>query len=114
VGSKLLLSIFGILYLLVLGDCVSTYFCLTVEAPGYSIYEANPLSEAVFSAVGMMEGLALMAGLKALGLVVLYKMAMNNTHTYLLIAIGMACAALITLLVNVNNWYILYVVTQSP
>lgn len=111
-ASKLLLSIFGVLYLLVLGDCVSTYLCLTTPSPNHNISEANPVSAWTFSLIGLVPGLTLMAAGKAIGLVILYRLAMSKAHTYWLIAGGMSVALFITLYANLNNWYILYVITS--
>ena len=111
-ASKLLLSIFGALTLLILGDDISTYLCLTAAAPDYVVSEANPLSAWMFGLIGIIPALALQGVVKGAGMAILYKMAtLWSPRTYKLIAYGMGFAVVVTLGANLNNWYVLYVIT---
>jgi len=112
-ANKLLLAIFGVLALLILGDDVSTYLCLTTPSENYNTTEANPLSAWMFGLMGIIPALTLQGVVKGGGMVVLYKMGtLWNPRTYKLIAWGMGGAVLVTLLANLNNWYTLYIITR--
>ena len=110
-ASKFLLAIFGVLTLLILGDDVSTYLCLTVPSPHHNVSEMNPVSAWMFGLLGIIPALALQGAVKGVGMVVLYRLAMRKPHTYKLIAWGMGIALIPSLFANVNNWRILYVIT---
>jgi len=66
----------------------------------------------MFNLMGMIPAFALQGTLKGIGMVILYRLAMRRPHTYKLVAWGMSGAAVVTLLVNLNNWRIVYVITQ--
>ena len=104
--NKLLLSIFGVLYLLVIGDCVSTYLCLTTVNEGYSAWEGNPASAWIFQQLGLIPGLGAMLVAKALGILILNALSKRSRSSYVFILVGMLGAVLITGYVNYNNWYV--------
>jgi len=105
-ANKLLLSIFGILYLLVIGDCVSTYLCLTTFNDGYTAWEGNLVSAWLFQQLGLIPGLGAMLVAKALGIVILNVLSKRSRSNYVVVLVGMIGAVLITGYVNYNNWYV--------
>ncbi len=106
--NKFLLSVFILLYLLIVGDCVSTYFCLTASTSAYRVWEGNPVTNWLFQWVGLVPGLVLLAVAKAVGLFYLFAVAKTGRVYYLLILIGMLGATLIAGYVNYNNWSVYY------
>jgi hypothetical protein len=107
-ANKLLLSIFGLLYLLVIGDCVSTYLCLTTVSDSYAAWESNPISAWIFQQLGLIPGLVAMLVVKGFGVLILNVMSKKNKSNYIVILVGMLGAVLITGYVNYNNWGVYY------
>ena len=112
-GNKLLLSSLFLLLFLGLGDCVSTYLCLSVSSPDYYVSEVNPLSAWAFDLVGIVPGLVILSAPKIAGLAVLYKLAMSRGNTYWPITGGLILSVVLVFVANINNWYILHVLTQK-
>ncbi len=104
--SKLLLPIFCVVLLLIVGDCVSTYYCLTTPSPGIRVWEANPLAEWLFQKVGLVPGLALHVVVKGILLVLLYRLTERSKVSRRIILGGMTGAALLMGYVNYSNWSI--------
>lgn len=107
-ASNFLLVLFSLLYLLIIGDCVSTYLCLTTISDTYRVWEGNLISAWLFELVGLVPGLVLFALVKAVGLVWLYRLAMKSERRYIWIVSMMSVAFCITAYANFNNWRILH------
>lgn len=93
-------------FLLVIGDCVSTYLCLSTVSEQYRVYEANLLSDLVFGWVGMVPGLVIMGIGKALGLVFLCLVYARRPKRRAVVILGLLFLVLMTAYVNANNWSI--------
>lgn len=89
-----------------LGDCVSTYLCLTASSAHYSVGEANPFSAWLFAQVGLVQGLVLSTMGKTCISVWLYRAILRLPELRVLATLGMAFAVSSTLWANLNNWYI--------
>lgn len=107
-GNRLLLSVFVLLMFLVVGDCVSTYYCLTTATDTYQVREGNVVVGWLLQQVGLVEGLTLLAAAKATGLVYLFVAAKVNRAHYLTILVGTLGATLITGYINYSNWSVYY------
>jgi hypothetical protein len=107
--SKALLAILYVVFVLIVGDCVSTYLCLTTPVPeSISVWEANPLSEWMFQHWGIVSGLVIFLLTKVIGLIIIWKWAHTSPGHMLLFLILMSGAVLVTAYVNYNNFYIYY------
>ena len=107
--SRTLLVILCVVFALVVGDCVSTYLCLTAPVlEEIEVWEANPLSEWLFQTIGLVPGLLAFVAVKAAGLVIIYHWGKRSPGECLLWSVMMVGAALITAYVNYNNFYIYY------
>ena len=107
--SKALLAILCVLFVLIVGDCVSTYLCLTTPVPeGLSVWEANPISEWMFQRWGIVSGLTIFVLSKGIALIIVWKWAHTSPGHMLLFLVMMSGATLITAYVNYNNFYIYY------
>lgn len=105
--SKALLAILCVLFVLIVGDCVSTYLCLTTPPPeGTSVWEANPISVWMFQRWGIMSGLVIFALVKAICLIIIWKWAHTSPGHMLLFLTLMSGSVLVTAYVNYNNFYI--------
>lgn len=102
--NSLLLELFLVLFLLIAGDCVSTYLCLTTFSERYLAWEANPVTAWLFAAIGLLPGLSLMLVGKSLMFIPLYKLAQLSRGLYRFILLGTLLAVLLTAWVNYNNW----------
>jgi hypothetical protein len=94
------------LFLLIVGDCVSTYFCLTTASDEYQVWEFNPISDWMFQAWGLIPGLLVFVLVKGLGLIYLYKRASVSILRHKIVCVFIVGAILITGYVNYNNWSI--------
>ena len=101
------------LFVLIVGDCVSTYLCLTTPPPeGTSVWEANPISVWMFQRWGIVSGLVIFALAKAIGLIILWKWAHTSPGHMLLFLILLGGAIPVTAHVNYNNFYIYYLMVN--
>ncbi len=107
--SKALFAVLCVLFVFILGDCVSTYLCLTTPPPeGIAVWEANPVSEWMFQHLGIVSGLAIFVLAKGIALIIVWKWAHVSPGHMLLFLILMSGAILVTAYVNYNNFYIYY------
>ena len=107
-NNKLLLFALSLLLLLVLGDNLSTYLCLTSPARGHIVSEVNPISAWMFGYLGLVPSIAIQMVLKVVGVVFLYWWARTRADTCRRITVGVSIASLMALVANVNNWWIYY------
>jgi uncharacterized protein YacL len=110
--SKALFAILCVLFVLILGDCVSTYLCLTTPSPEYNVWEANPVSEWLFQAIGLVPGLVIFALAKAIALLIVWKWAHVSPGHMLLFLILMGGSIPVTAYVNYNNFHIYYLLVN--
>ena len=111
--NKLLLVISVLLYLLIIGDCISTYYCLTTPTLTYEVREGNPATAWLFQQVGLVTGLWLLLVVKAVGLVYLSAISKHCRVRYWTVLVGMVGAILVTGYVNYNNWSVYYHILHS-
>lgn len=104
--SKPLVDVMLLLFLLIIGDNVSTYLCLTTSTETYKVWEANPISAWLFQSVGMVNGMILQLITKGIALVWLYHYSTKSMMHYRLVWFMMLGAVLITGYVNYSNWSI--------
>lgn len=109
---QFLLGLIFFYLFLVIGDCVSTYLCLTTPTDEYNVGEANLLSAWLFAQVGLVQGLALSTMIKATLSVWLYRIVQSRPHLLTFSTLGMAFAVSSTLWANLNNWYIWSVISS--
>jgi hypothetical protein len=93
-----------LILLLVLGDSISTYLCLT-QVPGGQ--EVNPLVIPVINWLGIGPAMWLSGLARTAGALWLYQMADTGELRKSIILIGFTFAIAMTLAANVNNWTIL-------
>lgn len=106
VRPRFLLGLIFFYFVLNLGDCVSTYLCLTALHESYNVGEANPLSAWLFAQVGLVHGLALSSVIKVALSVWLYRLVLRQPGLLTFATLGMAFAVSSVLWANLNNWYI--------
>lgn len=104
--SQLLIISMTCLFLLVLGDCWSTYLGLITPNVGYHVWEYNQLSGWMFQTFGLIQGLVIFALVKGLGLVYLYTLSKKSAFNNKVISVMVVGAILITGYVNLSNWHI--------
>ena len=109
----LLLTILGTLSLLVIGDGVSTYLCLTTQSASYEVWEANPITNWVFSIIGIGPGLLLDTVIEIGVLIWLYFLAIRKPRWYTPVIAGTTFVALMTAYATWNNWSIYYALIES-
>jgi len=107
-NNKLLLFALSLLLLLLLGDNLSTYLCLTSPDRGHIVSEMNPISAWMFGSLGLVPSLTIQMVIKVIGVVFLYWWAKTRADTCRRITVGVSVAALMVLGANVNNWWIYY------
>jgi hypothetical protein len=112
--NKVFISVLCVVFLLVLGDCVSTYLCLSTPAPEHlNVWEANLLSAWSFQAIGLVPGLVAFIAIKAAGLVIIYNWAQRGSRERLIFTGLMVGVAVMTAYVNYNNFYIYHLLSTS-
>jgi hypothetical protein len=112
-GSKFLAEVMGLLFLLILGDFVSTYLCLTTPNEFYKVWEVNPLSAWMFGVMGIVPALALQAAIKGGALIWCHHWSQRSMLHYRVMWIMMLGALLITGYANVNNWQIYHLLRSA-
>ncbi len=112
--NKYLISILCVAFFLVVGDCISTYLCLTTPLPeGVKVQEANLMSQWMFQYWGLVPGLMIFLAVKSISLCIIYKWAQTHHITHLFFRGTMTVTILITGYVNYNNWSIYYKLLQG-
>jgi hypothetical protein len=113
--GRFLPDILGLLFLLILGDCLSTYLCLTSPVPeGWQVTEVNLISVWMFENWGLVPGLIVFATVKGIALYLMYHWVMTwPLWAYRLWTLIMVGAVILTALVNYNNWSIYAVLSQQ-
>ena len=93
----------SLILLLVLGDGISTYLCLT-QVPGGQ--EANPLIIPFINWLGVGAAMWLSVCARSAGALWLYRMAGTGELRRWVVLVGFTFAIALTLFANVNNWEI--------
>lgn len=104
--KNLLVDVMTVLFLLIIGDHVSTYLCLTTPTETYKVWEVNPISAWGFGLIGLVPTLILQLVIKGVALVWAYRWAQRSMLHYRFMWFIMIGAVLITGYVNYNNFYI--------
>jgi len=114
--KNLLFVILCVLFVLIVGDCVSTYLCLTTPPPeDIRVWEVNPVSAWMFERWGIVSGLVIFVLVKAIALIFIWKWAHRSPKRMLVSTWLMSGAILMTAYVNYNNFYIYHLlVTHVP
>lgn len=100
----MMLKLFSaIIALLVLGDSISTYLCLT-HVPGGQ--EMNPLVIPLITALGVGPAMIISCLFRWAGTAWLYKMAKGGEMRKWVVLVGFTFVIALTLFANVNNWSI--------
>ena len=107
-ASRLLLPIFCVILLLVVGDNVSTYYCLTIPSDTFQVVEVNPLSRWLFQKVGLTTGLVLNGIYKGILMVPLYRLAKRSESRSKVVLFMSVVGLLIMSYANYNNWSVYY------
>ncbi|KKK80344.1 hypothetical protein LCGC14_2824460, partial [marine sediment metagenome] len=82
--NKYLISVLWVVFFLVVGDCISTYLCLTTPVPeGVKVWEAQPLSQQIFQHWGLVPGLMIFFAAKSIFLYIVYKWAQTHRVMHL-------------------------------
>lgn len=110
--SKALLAILCVLFVLIVGDCVSTYFCLTTPSPGHNVWEANLVSAWMFEHWGLVSGLVIFVLAKAIALITIWKWAHVSPGHMLLFLILVGGSIPVTAYVNYSNFSIYYLLVN--
>jgi len=93
----------SLILLLVAGDGISTYLCLT-QVPGGQ--EANPLVIPFINWLGVGPAMWLSGFGRSAGALWLYKMAKTGEMRRWVVLVGFTFVIALTLFANVNNWEI--------
>lgn len=94
-----------LLMLLVIGDNVSTYLCLTTSSDVYHTWEANPISAWMFQAFGMIPAMLLQTVIKLAALVWVYSLIGDSRSNLRVTWVTVMLLIVVTGYVNLNNWY---------
>ncbi len=104
---RTLVGLLVLLYLLVLGDTLSTYLCLgTFSNP--AVIEANPFPRWIFETMGLGLGSTALAFSKSVLLYFLYLIHEHRPKSRRVITIGVWVTLAAMTITNLNNWYIVY------
>ncbi len=104
--SKLLPGILITLGILIIGDGISTYLCLTTPSDTYEVWEGVGPVRGLFDTIGLAPGLILIFVTKITLLVWLYRIARKGAVVYWIAVVGTLLGALFLAYANLNNWYI--------
>lgn len=94
----------ALIALLVLGDGISTYLCLT-QVPGGQ--EMNPLVIPLINWLGVGPAMWLSGCARTAGALWLYRMASTGELRRWVVLVGFTFAIALTLAANINNWFLL-------
>ena len=108
-GSKILVEVLILNLLLVLGDNLSTYLCLNGSV---ATTEANPLSAWIFESVGLVEGLTISTVIKTILLYCIHLFYIYRPKLRAILMIGSWLTLFLLIYVNLNNWYIVYLLNS--
>lgn len=106
-----LLRLLTLVFVLVIGDHLSTYLCLVTPNLTMTGSETNPFSQWLFINIGLAPALILQTTVKAILFYVIYRMYIYNPNypnRQRLLNLSLWVMLVVLIITNINNWYILY------